>query len=254
MSLGAAAMEAHDPRKRIVGGMLGCLHGGAPRTYACVATSASARHMEGNPRETQTGAGGAHERVADPGPRRVPAARRHVLQSPVVLAALAVAGLLAVQDGVFLHPGVAPIIPIDPVLAGRYVGKTVLLGVSELGADDHPLQQQEWVGHIVRLSGDEGIVIEIDGGGGTLWRYAVLPPDLAYLEPAQGGMYELHSTRQVVFDPDFLTTWTSKGNDMAGSGVVPPHWSPGWVVRGYWSSRIYSLFWRVQSAIRSPHA
>ena len=87
-------------------------------------------------------------------PRRDPLRRRHPFEYPTILGLLAVAGLLAVVNGVFF-PGPwaeKPKRPIDPKTAGQYIGKTVLIGVSKLGEDDQPLQRSEWVGRIARLS------------------------------------------------------------------------------------------------------
>ena len=170
-------------------------------------------------------------------PRKDPLRRRHPLEYPVILGLLAVAGLLAVVNGVFF-PGPwaeEPKRPIDPKTAGQYVGKTVLIGVSKLGDDDQPLQRSEWVGRIARLSREEGIVVDIAGDAPC-----VLPPDLDYLEPAQPGVYELKSTGQKIENPDFMTTWTSKEE------LAPPRWTPEWVARGYWSSRLYSAFLRLR--------
>ena len=66
-------------------------------------------------------------------------------------------------------------IPRDPVALRRWTGKTILLGVGELGPDQQRKQQRAWVGRITRLSPDEGIVIELEDGPPC-----ILPPDLDY--------------------------------------------------------------------------
>lgn len=40
-----------------------------------------------------------------------------------------------------------------------------------------------------------------------------LPSDLRAIEPAPEGEYRLHSTGEVVVNPDFLSTWTVELND-----------------------------------------
>src|SRR6266705_52353 len=151
-------------------------------------------------------------------------------KAAIVAVGLTVFGaILVIQDP---EP---PVKPIPMTLGGvqDYVGKTVLVGVRELGRDEQPKRQMEWIGRIVRLSAEEGIVIELDGGPPC-----VLPPDLQYLEAATPGAYQLHSTERIVGDPDFVTTWTYI--DHLGSGqteVTPPTWSPAWRSKGYWASR-----------------
>ncbi len=156
---------------------------------------------------------------------RDPLRRRHILESPVVLALLAIAGLVAVAKGVFPGPGFEPQVRIDPALAGRYIGKTVLVDVTKVAADDTPVQWKGWVGRITRLSNEEGIVIEIAGQ-----EPCVLPPDLQSLQPAQPGVYEGASGEQVT-DPDFLTRWTWKEHGK-NEDAACPRWTPRWVSRG----------------------
>src|SRR5207248_10947985 len=43
-------------------------------------------------------------------------------------------------------------VPDDPILLSHYIGKTVLVGVRELGRDKRPKRQMEWVGRIDRKS------------------------------------------------------------------------------------------------------
>jgi hypothetical protein len=167
--------------------------------------------------------------------------RRHALESPIVVAALAVAGLLAVVNGVFPGPGVEhPLKPIAPALAAEYIGKTVLVDVTQLGADDRPVNAKGWVGRIARLSSEEGIVIEIQGEPPC-----VLPPDLQYLETAQPGLYEGASGEEIP-DPDFLTRWTQKEHG-THEELVCPRWTPTWVSRGYWSTRLYNAWLSLRS-------
>lgn len=134
------------------------------------------------------------------------------------------------------EPPLKPI-PDDPALRNYYLGKTVLLGLREIDRSDRGKQQMEWVGHIVRLSAEEGIVIDLEDGPPC-----VLPPDLAPLVAAAPGEYQLHSSGKVLVDPDFATTWEYVDHLDAGTGqVVPPMWSPDWRSKSYWASRAYRI-------------
>ena len=138
------------------------------------------------------------------------------------------------MTGVFPGPGVEHALkPIDTALAGRYIGKTVLVDVTQLAADDRPVKQKGWVGRIARMSAEEGIVIEVAGEAPC-----VLPPDLQYLASAQPGVYEGASGEQIA-DPDFLTRWTQKEH-RPREELGCPRWTPKWVSRGYWSTRLYN--------------
>lgn len=130
-------------------------------------------------------------------------------------------------------------IPTDPEALRHYLDKTVLVGVTEVGLDDRETERNQWVGRIARLSSVEGIVIRLKGTE----KRCVLPPDLAYLQPAPRGVYRLRSSGRVVHDPDFLTTWTRK--DHGGrpeSAIVPIDYSPDWQAKGYWASKGYAMF------------
>jgi len=137
-------------------------------------------------------------------------------------------------------------VPDDPILLSHYIGKTVLVGVRELGRDKRPKRQMEWVGRIARLSAEEGIVVELEDGPPC-----VLPPDLSQLEAATPGEYQLHSSARVVADPDFATTWEYV--DHSGTEdrqIAPPSWSPEWY-KSYWASRAYRAILAARGWLRA---
>ena len=95
----------------------------------------------------------------------------------------------------------------DQSEADWLVGKTVLIGITLLAADDTTVKsKQQYHGKIVRVDRSRGIVIECEGAwsGKTL----ELPPDLRAFRPAGPGEYRLRSTGEIIKDPDVLTTWT----------------------------------------------
>lgn len=133
-------------------------------------------------------------------------------------------------------------IPNDPALQSHYIGKTVLLGVRELSRNGQPKQQMEWLGRIVRLSPQEGIVLDLRDGPPC-----VLPPDLEPLAPAARGKYRLHSSSRIVADPDFETTWEYIDHlDKGTGGIAPPTWSPNWRSKSYWAGRAYRVILAVR--------
>ena len=153
-----------------------------------------------------------------------------------VIGGLAVGAVLIVASMMSSEPPSRPI-PDDPMLRSQYIGKTVLVGVRELARDGKPKQQMEWVGHIVRLSAQEGIVLELEDGPPC-----ILPPDLEPLVPAAPGEYQLHSSGRTVADPDFETTWEYIDHLDAGTGrIAPPTWSPDWRSRSFLASRAYRV-------------
>ena len=96
----------------------------------------------------------------------------------VVVGGVVLGAVLIVTSEVRNSRPVKPI-PRDPVALRRWTGKTILLGVGELGPDQQRKQQRAWVGRITRLSPDEGIVIELEDGPPC-----ILPPDLDYAHVA----------------------------------------------------------------------
>ncbi len=98
---------------------------------------------------------------------------------------------------------------LDESKAKDYVGKTVLIGVTYLDHKERVTSQIQWYGTITEVSNQKGIVINLKNDT----NYCALPPDLSALRPAKKGEYKLHSTGEIVIDPDFLTTWTRKAPD-----------------------------------------
>jgi hypothetical protein len=89
-------------------------------------------------------------------------------------------------------------------LAVPYIGKHLLIGVTYLDHDDSFIEQKQIHGNILRINEEEGIVIQVSNSDEEY----KLPPDLNSLQEAPKGEFHLHSTGEVVVDPDLLTTWT----------------------------------------------
>ena len=101
------------------------------------------------------------------------------------------------------------------------VGKTVLIGISEVSHDHQLIRQRQYVGtfrsmdHLVHITLKNGVDF-------------TLPPDLAAFKPARPGTYRLRSTGEEVKNPDFVASWTvvapdpKKGTANDGEGSAEP--------------------------------
>ncbi len=98
-----------------------------------------------------------------------------------------------------------PVSGFDEDFAAGFIGKYVLVGVTELALDDTVQCQSQLHGTIVAATA-AGIDIELQGvNAGTTWR---MPPMLDHLVPARPGAYRLRATGETVADPDFTVTLT----------------------------------------------
>jgi hypothetical protein len=98
---------------------------------------------------------------------------------------------------------------LDEAKAKEYVGKTVLIGITDLDRDGKPTKQRQFFGTITEISVKNGMTVTSKNSSTHL----ALPPDLSTLRPAKPGVYRLRTTGEVVTDPDFLTTWEFKEGD-----------------------------------------
>ena len=83
----------------------------------------------------------------------------------------------------------------------KYIGKTVLVGISVFSHDDELLDRYQYFGEIVSI--DDVISIKTDNG-----EIATLPPDLKSLKKAQKGIYTLKSNGKQIENPDFVSSWS----------------------------------------------
>ena len=103
----------------------------------------------------------------------------------------------------------------------RVIGKTILVGITYEKEENCPLSMIQFSGQIIHADANNGIAICSENlmqvvslipetgykGNGDVY---VLPPDLSAIKKAPKGEYRLHSTGEVVKDPQLLTTWTIK--------------------------------------------
>ena len=82
------------------------------------------------------------------------------------------------------------------------IGKVLLIGLTYYTHDNIFIEQRQFWGTVIESNKD---TICIKQKNGELFR---LPPDLRSTKPAPPGEYRLHSTGEIVIDPDYLSTWT----------------------------------------------
>jgi hypothetical protein len=93
---------------------------------------------------------------------------------------------------------------LDESKASKYIGKTVLIGLTYLDHNEKLIEQRQCVGTILTFSNEQGIRISLRDSGESF----DLPPDPRGIRVAKPGTYRLRSTGQEVVNPDFLATWT----------------------------------------------
>jgi hypothetical protein len=82
-------------------------------------------------------------------------------------------------------------------------GKSVLVGLTYIDYRGKLLERKQFHGVAVRADKEKGIALKLHDGSEF-----TPPPDLRALESAPRGEYRLHSTGEVVADPDYLCTYT----------------------------------------------
>lgn len=87
------------------------------------------------------------------------------------------------------------------------IGKVLLVGITYADKDGNIKVRKQFWGTVTAADKSK-ILIEQKNG-----EILSLPPDLSAIEPAPEGEYRLHSTGEVVVNPDFLSTWTVELND-----------------------------------------
>lgn len=95
----------------------------------------------------------------------------------------------------------------NKVAADDIIGKIMLVGITYYTAKNEFIEQKQFWGTVVEANKD---TILIKQKNGTLLS---LPPDLSSTLRAAPGEYRLHSTGEVIVDPDYLITWNCVKDD-----------------------------------------
>jgi len=93
---------------------------------------------------------------------------------------------------------------IDTNRAKDFIGKLVLIGLTYIDRKGLVTGQKELYGKITAIS-QYKITVKLQG----IHKDEIfnLPPDPLVLKKAQAGEYKLHTTGEVVTDPDLLVTY-----------------------------------------------
>ena len=81
------------------------------------------------------------------------------------------------------------------------LGKVMLIGLTFYDHNDNMLERKQLWGTVTEANENKILVEQKNGETFSL------PPDLEAVKEAPPGEYRLHSTGEVVENPDFLTTW-----------------------------------------------
>ena len=92
----------------------------------------------------------------------------------------------------------------DAKVAASYVGKYILIGITYVDAKGTELRQEQIHGVIESVS-EGGIRVKLKGANEG--QYRSIPSDLRGIRKAKPGRYSLRGTREVIVDPDLVTTW-----------------------------------------------
>ena len=82
------------------------------------------------------------------------------------------------------------------------VGRTLLIGLTYYSAEDEIVERRQLWGTVTEANKSH---IQVKQNNGEIFS---LPSDLTAIEKAPLGEYRLHSTGEVVVNPDFLATWS----------------------------------------------
>lgn len=80
-------------------------------------------------------------------------------------------------------------------------GKVILVGLTYYSRDNAFIEQKQIWGTVIE-SNENKILVEQKSG-----EIFSLSPDLRSIQAAAPGEYRLHSTGEIVVDPDFLAAW-----------------------------------------------
>jgi hypothetical protein len=93
----------------------------------------------------------------------------------------------------------------DLDFAARYIGKYILVGVTYIDSFGEEVEQRQMHG-VIESVDVSGFKIALRGNyNRESW---IMPPVLGAIYPAKTGEYRLHTTGEVVVDPDLLSTWS----------------------------------------------
>lgn len=95
--------------------------------------------------------------------------------------------------------------------SSRWIGKTVLIGLSYEDETGHIHRREQLWGEIASVDPHSGFTIQLKGAYAG-YTYP-LPPEPRGLKVARRGEYRLKATGELLVDPDFVSTWVVSALD-----------------------------------------
>ncbi len=86
------------------------------------------------------------------------------------------------------------------------IGKTILVGLTYFTKHNEFIERKQYWGTVIEANEKHILIKKQDG------EIASLPPDLRSTRLAPKGKYRLHSTGEIVVDPDFTSVWNVNVN------------------------------------------
>lgn len=80
--------------------------------------------------------------------------------------------------------------------------KTLLIDLKYYEKDGVVSDQTQCWGTVIKADREIITIRKMDG------ELFSIPPDLSSIEPAEKGEYHLHSTGEIVVDPDYISSWS----------------------------------------------
>lgn len=96
----------------------------------------------------------------------------------------------------------------------EFIGKLVIVGLTRVDPTGRQTAQTQLHGRILRVSKEEGLVLEL--ANGSEYR---LPPDLSALQPAPQGDYTESRSGITIKDPDYLALWRLRESAEPSEGL-----------------------------------
>ena len=84
----------------------------------------------------------------------------------------------------------------------KYIGKTILVGITVFSAEGELMDRFRYFGEIVSI-GKDAIRIKTDEGDSR-----TIPPDFSGIEKAEKGTYRLKNSGKEIENPDYISSWS----------------------------------------------
>lgn len=88
--------------------------------------------------------------------------------------------------------------------------KYVIIGLSYIDKNENVLETVQLHGRVMRINSTEGVVVQRE----DKQEEYKLPLDFDAFKLAQPGEYKLHTTGEIIVDPDYMSSWSIQKQEM----------------------------------------